>query len=116
MTSPLLSVKVSVFKGVHATGAVEQVTLGAMLARIKDGAYADDIAALRALRTQDAEAYRLKKTTLLAFTPGCALHTRAKKVAWKEKLIAPTQLVHLDIDHVDAPALTAQVMTDPSVV
>ena len=41
---------------------------------------------------------------------------RAKKVAWKDKLIAPTQLIHLDVDHVDAPALKALVITDPSVV
>src|SRR5262245_21165652 len=116
MTSPLLSVQVSVFNGVHTTAPVEQITLAAMLARIKDGAYADRIQALRTLRAQDAKAYRQQKTTLPAFTPGCALHTRAKKVAWTEKLIAPAQLVHLDVDHVDAPALKAQVIADPSVV
>jgi P4 family phage/plasmid primase-like protien len=116
MTSPLLSAHVSVFNGVRSTSVVEQVRLGAMLTRIQDGSYGDRIEALRALRVQDAEAYRQQKTTLPAFTPGCALTTRAKKVAWKEKLIAPTQIVHLDVDHVDAPALKAQVSTDPSVV
>lgn len=112
----LLDAQVTLFDGAYRTPAVEQLTLAAMLARMQDGTYQAPIEALRTLLAQDAEKYKKQKTFLPAFTPACAMHSRAKKTAWKDKLIAPTQLVHLDVDHVDAQALKARIIMDPSVV
>ena len=37
-------------------------------------------------------------------------------MARKDKLIAPSQIIYLDVDHIDAAALKAQVITDPSLL
>jgi hypothetical protein len=98
---------VSVFQGARDTRVVETVPLGAVLERIRIGTYRDTVLAARRLKQQES-AYRSAKERLLAFTPGCALHTRDKDVPWSKKLISTTGIVHYDFDHLRDPAALKQ--------
>ena len=63
------------------------------LERIKDGTYRQDVEKLRQILAQGKkDAYTEAKERLLAFTPACAMRTRAKKVAWNEKLASVTNI------------------------
>jgi hypothetical protein len=100
----LLARDVSVFEGSTNTTPIETVPLADVLRRIQDGTYRPAVASLRhLLATGNQTRYRREKEKSLAFTPCCALHTRAKDVDWPEKLLSTTGLVHFDLDHLDDP-------------
>lgn len=113
-----LAAEVSVFHGKTATAPAEQLTLGAMLERIRTSAYRTWIDLLRQCREeQGEEQYKAAKGNSVAFTPCCALTSRAQKRPWSEKLVSTTGIVHYDIDGLaDAAAARAALAHDDRVV
>jgi hypothetical protein len=121
MTQPfsgLLAKEVSIFSGSTHTTPSERVSLAAILQRIQDGTYRPSVDHLRHILTSgDRERYRVEKEKSIAFTPCCALHTRAKEMPWSQKLISTTGLVYFDLDHLDDPeALKRHLAQDSHVV
>jgi hypothetical protein len=120
-TQPLASLlarEVSVFSGSTNTTPIERVSLAVILQRIQDGTYRSSVDHLRQILTSgDSERYRVEKEKSIAFTPCCALHTRAKDMPWSQKLISTTGLVYFDLDHLDDPEdLKRQLAQDSHVV
>jgi hypothetical protein len=117
VTQTLLAADVSVFRGSTNTTPIERVSLHTMLERIRDGAYARETAQLRAILARgDKARYRQAKEQSLAFTPGCALTTRAKEVSWNEKLVSVSSIANFDTDGVSTPeALKAILAQDPHI-
>ena len=116
-TDTIVAHPVSLFRGVSDTTVVETVPLQTVLERIRTGVYRAAIAPLQALKATDEAAYTAQKAQLLAFTPACALTTRAKDVPWETKLQGCTGLAHFDIDHVrDVHALKAHLRQHPAMV
>ena len=99
----ILDATVSLFQGARENYPLEVVPLRGVLEAIRCGDYRDEVQAARRL-TGNPRAYRAAKEKLVAFTPGCALSTRDKDVAWSAKLVSTTGLVYYDFDHLDDPA------------
>ena len=124
MTSPehqnqpkgILDQHVSVFARVQDKVPLRRMPLGEVLEQIRGGTYAAAIAKLRASRSHLTDKdYRAAKAKLKSFTPCCTLRTRDQKVALADKLIACTNVVHLDIDHVqDLAGTRAHLEQEPS--
>jgi putative DNA primase/helicase len=96
--------------------------LGLILAEIRDGAYADTIATLRAQRARGAlKTYEETKRRLPAFTMSAACLTRAKTVPLDAKIIAHTGILQGDFDAKENPQLEdfatirAQLAADPHI-
>src|SRR3989442_9760006 len=98
MTQTPLTAHVSVFKGSTDTTVVETIPLAEVLQRIQNGTYQQDTEWLRGfLASGDDASYKLYKGQSMAFTPCCAMRTRAKKTPWTDKLISTTGLVYFDL-------------------
>jgi hypothetical protein len=113
----LLARDVSLFADSTHTTPIETVPLADVLRRMQDGTYRTAVASLRRLLARgDHARYRFDKEKSTAFTPCCALHTRAKEVDWPAKLRSTTGLVHFDLDHLDDPeAMKRQLAQDSHV-
>ena len=113
----ILDTQVSLFQGSYDTTPIETLPLSAVLQRIQAGTYRLYVEHLRhLLATKGEKAYKQAKEQSLAFTPCCAMHTRAQKVPWGQKLISITGLVHLDCDDLDDPeGLKAKLAQQPTV-
>ncbi|MGE0278727.1 MAG: phage/plasmid primase, P4 family [Nitrospiraceae bacterium] len=114
----LLDLDVSAFAGSYNTTPLYQLPLATMLQQIQDGTHQPWISTLRAtLAAGDADSYRRQKESSLAFTPCCALTSRAKKVPWHTKLLHTTGLAYYDLDHLpDAEAMKQLLASDPALV
>ena len=113
----ILDAQVSLFQGSYDTTPIETLPLSTVLQRIQAGTYRLYVEYLRhLLATKGEKAYKHAKEQSLAFTPCCAMHTRAQKVPWGQKLISITGLVHLDCDDLDDPeGLKAKLAQQPTV-
>ena len=110
----ILARAVSVFADSTHTTPIETVPLADVLQRIQDGTYRPTVTPLRhLLATGNQTRYRREKEKSLAFTPCCAMQTRARDRPWSQKLLSTTGLVHFDLDHLDDPeAVKGQLARD----
>jgi len=115
--TPLVA-PVSVFSGSTNVTPVETLPLSDVLQRIQDGTYQQHTEWLRGvLANGDSAGYRRGKEQSMAFTPCCALRTRASKTPWADKLLSTTGLVYFDLDHLTDPEdVKARLAQNASVV
>jgi BT4734-like, N-terminal domain/Primase C terminal 2 (PriCT-2) len=113
-----LTAPVSLFQGSTDTMVKETIPLADVLKRIQDGTYRPYVEHLRqVLATKGEAAYKRAKAQSIAFTPCCALSTRAQKVPMAQKLRSVVGIVHYDFDHVaDPAALKARLAENPATV
>src|SRR5262245_51774201 len=113
----LLSLRVSLFPDAYTKPATELLPLAEVLIGIKEGRWRSSVEQVRYILAHgDADAYRQAKNLLDAFTPCCALTTRAQDVPMPEKLLSVTGLVYYHLDHLDDQApVTHHLMQHPSV-
>jgi hypothetical protein len=113
----ILDQPVSLFAGAATTKVLETQPLGEVLERIRNGYYQDELAPVLAAKARGEEAYKRAKRELPAFTPACALTTRAEAVAMADKLVSLTGCLHYDFDKVtDLGALKASLAKHPATV
>src|SRR5215831_13987544 len=101
----VLDQPVSLFTSVFDKGAPWQSPpLAQTLNRIQRGVWQKEITQLRlTLQSKGEDAYRIKKSKLMAMTPACAMTLREGTVPLSERVASVSQIIHYDLDHVPDP-------------
>jgi VirE N-terminal domain/Primase C terminal 2 (PriCT-2)/Protein of unknown function (DUF3987) len=114
----ILDAPVSLFPRVTAQTPQDNPPLRVVLAQIRDGTYALEIATLRSRKPYLSEkAYAAEKAKLRCFTPCCTIKTRDHLAPLSDRLTSVTGQVHFDFDHLpDLEATRAQLLREPALV
>jgi hypothetical protein len=113
----VLDQHVSIFAKATETDVADNVPLHEVLEAIRNGTYQQGVAHVQQAKHVSKQAYRRAKEQLPAFTPCCALTTRAKHVSMTQKLVSVTGCLHFDFDAVaDIEALKTRLTRHPATV